>query len=395
LGLRLGANQFLVVAQIAISLLLVIAAGLFVRTVSNLHSVELGFNQENVLIFSLNARQAGYKDAALARFYADLRDRFRTIPGVRGAGISDFPLVSHYWNSERVTVPGAPPPAGRPPETALLQVDPGFLATMQIPVLLGRGIEERDIPSGRVAVVNEKFAATFFGKENPIGRTFGIGDPKTPADIEIVGVVRNTHYNSLQEEIPEIAYIPYTQNLGGLGRVFFELRTAGDPLGPVSAVRQIVGQTNSSVPLTDINTQSRQIDQTIGQQRTFANLCTCFAVLALLIACVGLYGTMAYAVARRTGEIGIRMALGAERRNIIWIVLREVLALAAAGLVIGLAAAWETTRFVESFLFETKPNDPLAISLSVVILAVAGLAAGYTPAWRASRIDPMQALRHE
>ena len=395
LGLRLGANQFLVVAQIAISLLLVIAAGLFVRTVSNLHSVELGFNRENVLLFSLNARQAGYKDAALARFYADLRDRFRTIPGVRSAAVSDFPLVSHYWNSERVTIPGAPAQAGRPPETGLLKVDPSFLATMQIPIVVGRGIAERDMASPRVAVVNEMFAAKFFGKEYPIGRTIGIGDPKTPADIEIIGVARNSHYNSLQEEIPEVAYIPYTQNLAGLGRVFFELRTAGDPLAPVGAVRRIVGQTNSSVPLTDINTQSRQIDQTIGQERTFANLCTCFAVLALLIACVGLYGTMAYAVARRTGEIGIRMALGAERRNIIWIVLREVLALAAAGLVIGLAAAWATTHFIASFLFGTKPNDPLTTVVSVAILAAAGLAAGYTPAWRASRIDPMTALRNE
>jgi macrolide transport system ATP-binding/permease protein len=395
LGLRLGANHFLVVAQIAISLLLVIAAGLFVHTVSNLHSVELGFNRENVLLFSLNARQAGYKDAALARVYAGLRDRFRTIPGVRSAGLSDFPLVSHYWNSERVTIPGAPAPAGRPPETCLLKVDPSFLSTMQIPVLLGRGIEERDIASPRVAVVTEKFAATFFGKENPIGRTIGIGDSKTPADIEIVGVAKTSHYNSLQEQIPEVAYVPYTQNLGDLGRVFFELRTAGDPLALVGAVRQIVSQTDSRVPLTDVNTQSRQIDQTIAQERTFANLCTCFAVLALVIACVGLYGTMSYSVARRTSEIGIRMALGAERRNIIWIVLREVLALSAAGLVIGLAAAWETTHLIASFLFGMKPNDPLAISLSVVILAAAGLAAGYTPAWRASRIDPMKALRHE
>ena len=393
--LRLGANRFLVVAQMAISLLLVIAAGLFVRTVSNLRSVELGFKRENVLLFSLNARQARYKDAALARYYADLLDRFRTIPGVRNAGLSDFPLVSHYWSSAGLTIPGAPAPAGRPPETCVLKVDPSFLTTMQIPVLLGRGIEERDMAFPRVAVVNEKFAAKFFGKENPIGRTIGIGDSKEPADIEIIGVARTAHYNSLQEEIPPVAYIPYTQDLAGLRQVFFELRTAGDPLAQANAVRQIVAQTSNNVFLTDVNTQSRQIDETIGQQLTFANLCTCFAVLALLIACVGLYGTMAYAVARRTGEIGIRMALGAERRNIIWIVMREVLALAAAGLAIGLAAALETTRFIESFLFGAKPNDPLAIAYSVAILAAAGLAGGYAPAWRASRIDPMTALRHE
>jgi macrolide transport system ATP-binding/permease protein len=394
-GLRLGANQLLVVAQIAISLLMVIAASLFVRTVSNLHSVDLGFNQERILLFSLNARQAGYKDAALARIYAGLLDKFRTIPGVRSAALSDFPLVSNYGNSLVVTVPGAPPPTGRPPETAMLKVDASFLATMQIPILLGRGIEERDLMSPRVAVVSEKFVSTYLGPENPIGRIVGIGDPKKPADIEIIGVTKNSHYNSLKEEIPTIAYLPYTQDLGGLGGVWFELRAGGDPLALAGAVRHIVAQTSSSIPVTGINTQARQIDQTISQERTFAALCTAFAILALLIACVGLYGTMAYAVARRTSEIGIRMALGAERRSIIWMVLREVVALAAGGLLIGLAAAWETTRFVESFLFGAKPNDPLAISLSVAILGAAALAAGYAPAWRASRIGPMTALRHE
>jgi len=391
----IGAHQFLVVAQIAISLLLVVAAGLFVHTVSNLHSVDLGFNRENVLLFSLNARAAGYKDDALARLYFGLRDRFRAIPGVRSSGISTFPLVSHFVNSDRVILPGAPPPTDRQANTNLLNVDPFFLATMQIPILLGRGIEERDMASPTVAVVNEKFAATFFGKDNPLGRTFGVGDSKPTADIEIIGVARNARYNSIQEEIQPVAYLPYTPKLGGPGAVFFQLRTAGDPLAVAGAVRQIAAQTDSLVPLTGMNTQSRQIDQTISQERTFANLCTCFAALALLIACVGLYGTMAYAVARRTGEIGIRMALGAARGNIMWIVLREVLKLAAAGLVIGLAAAWGTTHLIASYLFGTRPNDPLTIAISVAILAAAGLAAGYAPAWRASRIDPMTALRNE
>ncbi|HXB67025.1 MAG TPA: ABC transporter permease [Candidatus Acidoferrales bacterium] len=394
-GFRLGANQLLVVAQIATSLLLVIGAGLFVRTVSNLHSVDIGFNRENILIFSLNARQAGYKGDALARLYASLRDSFRAIPGVRSAGLSNFPLVSHYVNDDTVTIPGAPPPAGRRQSTSMLHVDPSFLATLQIPVLLGRGIEERDMASAHVAVVNEQFAARFFPQQNPIGRTFGIGDSKRPADIEIIGVSKTAHYNSLKEDTPPVAYLPYTQDLDGLGGVWFELRTAGDPLALAGAARQIVGQTSNSIPLTGINTQARQIDQTISQERTFAALCTGFAILALLIACVGLYGTMAYGVARRTSEIGIRMALGAEQRGIIWMVLREVLALAAVGLVIGLAAAWETTHFIAAFLFGAKPNDPLAISLSVAILAAAALAAGYTPAWRASRISPMTALRHE
>ena len=391
----LGANRILVVAQMAISLLLVIGAGLFVRTVSNLHSVQLGFNQENVLIFGMNARHDGYKDDALARLYGNLLDGFREIPGVRGGGLSDFPLVSQYWNSERLIIPGAPP-AAKPLDTCVMRVDPAFLATMQIPLVLGRGIEERDMAAPRVAVVNQAFASKYFPNDNPIGRAIGIGDPKDPADIVIVGVARTAHYNSVrEEEIPPVAYIPYSQSVAGLNQVSFELRTAGDPLALTAAVRRIVARTAPGVPITDVSTQSRQIDQTIGQQRTFANLCTCFAALALLIACVGLYGTMAYAVARRTGEIGIRMALGAERANIIWIVMREVLALAAAGLAIGLAAAWETTRFVESFLFGMKPNDPAAIAAAVAILAAAALTAGYAPAWRASRIDPMTALRHE
>jgi ABC-type antimicrobial peptide transport system permease subunit len=175
----------------------------------------------------------------------------------------------------------------------------------------------------------------------------------------------------------------------------FELRTAGDPLALVNAVRRTVHKASASVPVSDISTQAARIDQTISQERTFAWLCACFAALALAIACVGLYGTMAYAVARRTNEIGIRMALGAERRRIIWMVLREVFALGAAGLAIGLAVAWATARFVESFLFGIKRNDAWSLATSVLVLLAVALLAGYAPAWKASRIDPMAALRHE
>jgi macrolide transport system ATP-binding/permease protein len=189
--------------------------------------------------------------------------------------------------------------------------------------------------------------------------------------------------------------VPYTQDLDRLNGVVFELRTGGDPLALVDTARRIVLQASPSVPMSGVTTQSRTIDQTISQERTFAGLCGCFAILALLIACVGLYGSVAYSVARRTGEIGIRMALGAEGRRIVWMVLREVVALAAAGLVIGLVAAYSLTRFVASFLFGMKPHDPLALSLSVVVLVGAAILAGYAPARRASRIDPMAALRHE
>ncbi len=244
-------------------------------------------------------------------------------------------------------------------------------------------------------MVTEKFAKTYFENENPIGRQIGFGGEMRPADIEIIGVARTTRYNSLTEDPPPVVYMPYTRSLPSLRQVFFELRTAGDPLALVNTVRQIVHQASAGVPVSNVKTQAAQIDQTISQERTFAELCTCFAILALTIACVGLYGTMAYAVARRTHEIGIRMALGAERRKIVWMVMREVLALAAVGLGIGMAAAWGTTHFVASILFGVKPNDPVAISISIAVLVAAAIMAAFTPASRASRIDPTSALRHE
>jgi macrolide transport system ATP-binding/permease protein len=395
-GFGIGLGQALVAAQIALSLLLVVAASLFGRTLSNLQSVEVGFNKENVLLFGLNARQAGYKDAALARFYADLLSDFRRLPGVRSASLSQFPLVINSWNSTDVMIPGTAAAGGQKRETCFIPVDPTFLTTMQIPILSGRGLEQRDMSFPRVAVVTEQFAKTFLPGENPVGRRVRLGDVKEPADIEIVGVAKTTLYNSIKEaKTPPVIYVPYTQDLAGLGRVHFELRTAGNPLTLANAVRETVRKASPSVPVSEVATQAARIDQTISQERTFAYLCACFAVLALAIACVGLYGSMAYAVARRTNEIGIRMALGAERRRIIWMVLREVFALGAAGLAIGLAVAWATSRFVESFLFGIRHDDPRSIAVSVLVLLSVAFVAGYGPAWRAARIDPMAALRHE
>ncbi len=396
IGFGIGLSQALVALQIALSLLLVVAASLFGRTLSNLESVELGFNKDNVLLFGLNARQAGYKDAALAQFYADLLNNFRRLPGVRSASLSQSPLVIGSWNSTNVVIPGAAAKSGSDLETCVVPVDPSFLTTMQIPIRSGRGLAERDMSSPKVAVVTEQFAKTFFPRENPIGHRFGLGDTKTPTDIEIVGVAKTTLYNSIKEtKTPPVIYVPYTQVLARLGGVNFELRTAGDPLILVNAVRETVHKANAGVPISEVSTQAARIDQTISQERTFAYLCTCFAALALAIACVGLYGTMAYTVARRTNEIGIRMALGAEPKRIVWMVLREVFALGVAGLVTGLAVAWASARFVESFLFGVKRSDPWSIALSVLVLLVVALVAGYAPAWKASRIDPMAALRHE
>ena len=388
---RLG--QTLVVLQISVSLLLVIGAGLFVRTLANLNAIDVGFNREHLLLVTLNGRQGGFRDAALGRFYAGLLDRFREIPGVRAATASDMPLVAHYVNNSAAFIPGRPKQPGDPLANQL-DVDPAFFETMQIPVLLGRSLQPGDLASPRVAVVNQRFAEYFFGGANPVGRQFAI-DRETNPLFEIVGVARTAHYNSIQEKAPAVVYFPYTVNLAALGSLCFEIRTAGPPLSAVAAVRRIVHEAGPSVSITEITTQAQRIDQTIAQERTFAGLGSCFAALALLIACVGLYGAMAYTVARRTGEIGIRMALGAQRPGVIWMVLREVLAIAAAGLLLGFGAARLTTRFVESFLFGLKGNDPLAIAASMAILLAAAVAAGYLPAWKASRIDPAAALRNE
>lgn len=391
---RPGLGHALVVSQIAISLLLVIAAGLFVRTLSNLESAELGFNRDHVLLFTVMAGQAGYRDTALVRFYEDLRKRFLAIPGVRNVSLSDSALISDTYSSSGVAIPGAPP-TGAPASTFVLRVGPSFFATMQIPVLLGREIGEHDTTgSPPVAVVNEAFVKRYFPGEDPVGRQFELGG-KAKVSLEIVGVAKGARYQSLKQAVPPVVYVPYNQDLAVLNQVYFEVRTIGAPMALANTVRQIVKEIGPRVPVFNVTTQSAQIDRTIGAERTFAELCTCFAALALVIASVGLYGTMAYAVARRTSEIGIRMALGAARPRIIWMVLREVFALAAAGLTIGLAVAWATSKFVDSFLFGLKHDDPVSIAVSALVLIAAASLAGFAPAWKASRIDPMAALRCE
>jgi macrolide transport system ATP-binding/permease protein len=394
---RFSLSHVLVVSQIAISLLMLVAAGLFVRTLSNLQSIQLGFNRENVLLFQMNARQAGHKDPEIIAFYSDLQKRFGAIPGVRSASVAHHPLLGQgSWIGDVVPVGTQPKPEVT---THILMTGPEFFKTLQIPVLRGRAIDERDRPGSQpVAVVNEAYVKTNFGDQNPLGQHLVMKRPAPfeKRDVEIVGVVKNARYGALKGDFRDVVYIPFNQgSYYPVDKMTFALRTSADPLRFVNTVRQIVHQADSRVPVTNVKTQAAQIDQTMNQEIIFAKLCTGFAILALIIACVGLYGTMAYTVARRTSEIGLRMALGAQRGGIIWMVLGQAIILATVGLSIGVPVAYAASHVVESFLFGTKPNDPTALTLAVATLLAAAFLASYFPARRASRIDPMVALRHE
>jgi hypothetical protein len=270
---------------------------------------------------------------------------------------------------------------------------------MKIPLVAGRGIDDRDIArSAAVAVVNERYVKVNFDGRLPLGQRIVMNTRpgRPPLEFEIVGVTRDFRYGDLKEELPAIVFVPFQQiPFGRIGEMTYSLRTAGDPLPMVPAVRQIVRQADARVPVTHIKTQAAMVMQTMTQEILFARLCSGFAVLALAIACVGLYGTMSYTVARRTGEIGIRMALGAPRGRVVWMVMRQVAMLGAMGLAIGLPAAWAALRLVKSLLYGIKADDPWSIGAAIVTMVTAVLVAGYGPARKASRIDPVIALRSE
>jgi predicted permease len=276
----------------------------------------------------------------------------------------------------------------------VMTTGPHFLTTMQIPILTGREIDDRDQPgSTPVAVVSERLARTYFGNENPVGRRITLVDEKR--DVEIVGVSANLRNGGLKSDESSAMTVFVAVSQFAPDMVTYALRTAGDPLSYVKSVHEIVREADSRIPVTNVVTQAAEIDRTISRELTFAKLCTGFAILALLTACVGLYGTMSYTVSRQVGEIGIRMALGAQRSAVIWMVLRRVLILAAVGLAISVPAALIAFRLVKSLLFETQPNDPGTLAVAGAILLTAAILAGYGPARRASRIDPLAALRLE
>src|SRR5215471_9125751 len=404
--LRFGLGRMLVVSQLAICLLLLVGANLFVRTLANLHSLDMGFERQKLLVFKVNARQAGHRDPEILSFYGDLKRNLAAIPGVVNVAMANSPLIgAGAWGWPVVPL-GQQRPENAPTghgsgfsrsATRVLGVAPGFFSTMRIPLLAGREFDERGSGTLPVAIVNEAWAKVNLDGRNPVGQSvISFGFHAKPVLAEIVGLARNARYDDLTGDFPAIVYMPLEQNMDlPADEMTFFLRTAGNPLGYASAVREIVHRADPRIPVAALSTQTAQIEHEVIPETLFARLCTAFAMLSLAIACVGLYGTTSYAVARRTIEIGIRMALGARRETVVWMVLRDVLMLAIIGLAIGLPVALGASKVIESLLFGVKPGDPWSMVFALTTLLSAALAAAYVPAWKASKTDPIVALRYE
>jgi len=395
-GPRWRLGKSLVAAQVAFTLLLVTGAGLFVRTLINLEHQDLGFDPHGVVLFGVNPTQNGYDGPRLIALYDRLLQRIQALPGVRTASLSAYTLMSGWVNSAPIAVEGG---QTKPDQNAIVLwnlVGPDFLNTMRIRLLLGRGIGEQDTAtSPRVAVVNQSLARKYFGNLDPLGRSFTFGNTfKADEAYEIVGVVKDAKFDNMRGEVPLTAYVPFSQS-GLTGPMHFEVRTAGDPTLLIPSLRRAVREVDSNLALSEVKTQSQQIDEALVQEKLFALLASFFGGLALALAAIGLYGTMTYTVGRRTSEIGIRMALGAKQSQILRMVLGEAFTLVLIGAALGLPLALAAARLVASKLYGLKASDPLTFSAAIGLqLAVATLAA-YLPARRASRVDPMVALRFE
>jgi predicted permease len=388
-------GKALIISQVALSLVLLIGAGLFLRTLVNLANVETGFNQESVLMFSLDPPAVGYKeDSRLVNLYQQIEQRLSAQAGVRAASVSLFTFNQGSWTGY-VSIQGRTPTPDNDMRATYNVVGPGYFDTMGIPLLVGRVFGPQDTEnSPKVAVINQTMARWYFPGESPVGRRFGLGnDPRHSNDIEVVGVVKDAKYDSLLEEPIPAAYYPYTQNVTYCNNL--EVRYSGDPRPIIAQVRDAVGEVDQSLPITYQNRLAEQVEQSIAGQTLIAQLSSFFGLLALFLACIGIYGLISYAVTRRASEIGIRMALGAGRSSVLWMVMRESLILVGIGLAVGLPAALAAGRLVSTMLFGLGSVDPLSITGAAALLLAFALLAGYLPARRASRVDPMVALRYE
>jgi predicted permease len=383
----------LVVAQVALSLLLLIGAGLFARSLANLGTVDPGFESDEVLAFSVDPSLNGYDLPRRMNVVSRIRDEVAAEPGVRSVSLAQVGLMTGSTSSSTVKVQGYEPKEDENRSASFNGVAPEFFKTLGIPLLLGRDFTDGDdLESPRVAVVNEAFARYFFRDSDPLGRRFQFG--RDGREVVIVGVAGNGKSASLREEPDRCVYLPYAQS-GDLGEATFYVRAALEPQALGDRVREAVASVDASLPVTDLKTLNRQIEESLFVERMVAALSVAFGGLATLLAAVGLYGLLSYTVAARIREIGIRVALGAQRSGVLRMVLKEVAFLAVLGIGIGLPAGLVFGRLVESELYGMSARDPVAIGVATFVLLATAAFAGYVPAARASRVDPMVALRHE
>ena len=392
-GSRSLLGKTLLVVQVAVSLVLLIAAALFLRTLHNLRQVDVGFNPRGLVLFRINPQLNRYDEAKARLFYGQLIDRLVALPRVRAAALSQPALLSGSTSSTAIFRPGRTYQPREVDEIYRVVVSPSFFPTMEMPIVRGRGLAQQDSETAaKVAVINETAARKYFPNEDPLGMRFGTSI-ETSNQYEIVGVVHDAKYNSLRDAVPPTMYVDYRQ--GRLTNAAFEVRTAADPLTLVPAIRDAVRTIDGNLPVTNVSTQAEQIEMRLQQERLFAQAYALFGGLALLLAAIGLFGLMSYSVSRRTNEIGIRMALGARREDVVRLVMRESMILVALGVVIGLSVALAARKLVEALLFGFAASDLRSIAAAVATMVIVSALAGYLPARRASRVDAMVALRYE
>ncbi|HEX5600993.1 MAG TPA: FtsX-like permease family protein, partial [Pyrinomonadaceae bacterium] len=351
--------------------------------------------QENAMLFMIDTSATGMKsdDPKLPPMLSEVEQKVKQIPGVQAASFAFIVFNQGFWTGPAHTREDNIP-EGQNRSLRNNIVGPDFFTAMGIPFVQGRGFGPQDIKSSqKVAVVTESMVQKFFPTGNPIGKRFGIQGRESTETIEVIGVVKDAKYGSLKEQFRPMAFYPYTQVPDVLGNLV--VRFSGPSSVVVPQVRETIKQINRNLPVDDVVSLSDHIGRSLVQQKLVARLASFFGLLALLLACVGLYGVMSYGVARRTNEIGIRMALGARGRSVLWLVLREALVLVAIGLVAGVLASLVLTKTAASLLYELKPNDPLTIAMATIVLTMVALVAGFLPARRAARVDPMIALRDE
>jgi predicted permease len=386
-----------VIAQVALSFLLLAGAGLFVKTLANLKETNSGFRGLNNLItFQVDPALNGYSVERIKTFYQQALQNLRSTPGVTAAGSASVPLLSgNEWDSS-MGVEGHQVKDGEDVQAFMNAISPEYFRTMGVPLLEGRDFDDRD--SGKkltVAIVNRAFATHFFGSRSPIGRRIGFGTgPKSKLDMEIIGMVDNSLYEGPREGVHRQVFVAVGQSDFPAGAAFY-VRTSMESSTMFAALRRKIAELDPSMPVYAIKTLETQLDETLSTERLIAILSAAFGVLATLLAALGLYGVLAFVVARRTKEIGLRMALGAGRGAVIWMVMREALALLGIGVAVGVPCAYLLSRYVGSQLFGVKSNDVWTAALSLAILGIVAAGAGFLPARRASAIDPIKALRYE